>query len=973
MSSPLFQFQRKLTDQECIQYFNMLNSGNLLESDPKWNLIMENLDEITSVYAAVGKKENTISVQKPEVISTKPTDNVDMSKKSVVKPKKVLDPETKAKLKEDKARIKEVKAKLREDMFRAKEAAAREKAAKRMEFLAKSKEAHKLLKEQKKLKKQEEEKNRMEMIYDDGDREIRPVGQYPINIIDSYKKVKMEYVGLSQKDMMVKGPIVILDEKFKRYEENIPNFNTDLLNYQKTLVQAMLDYETHKTIELYDGSLNFNTGILSNSVGTGKTIIFLALIAIKQNIEERYQLTPYTLDAGSRTVGTNNIISGYYKTVPIRKLKSNLLFVSTSILNQIEGEIKKLTKFDYFVIRKINDLDKFVQMVFTGDSDQYPIVLIKNGIITRKPHYPEGMSVAKYDYLYIYSAIAAIQGVSWARVIVDDYQDSKISSMFKKITAGFSWYISATVKHMLGYVDIFSLSSNGARLSFVANSVKKDNPGEYLNLTNENSFCFQNGLIMNRILNLRCSENYIKTSKQMFKCRYFIITFINNNINFINALGVIPLKGRNVEIQNAINADNFEEAAKLAGIEAKSVADLFKKVLKNNYERYMLSSAVIDFIKYQKSIENDRLPYDIDEVDEEDRTYTKKDLLNFKDIKYHYPNIDDFLEKYHNEYSEIKEEVSKGLNRVKESMKDNECCICNNEFDENINIIITDCCNSLFCDECGIKAQKLDKNNKNATGVCSNCRSEVKISNLIYVKNKNISMENILNDEIEEFNEPQEFKKEQIEKVEKEENKNIDQNKIIDTVSNLDDSRDKYIATLKIILGIHINRTKLSHMKINNIADGYSEEEINYMKNNRKLHPDDYIKVEAKELPKKVLFFSNYDKSLKYVIDIFNKYSIPFWKLDGTYQKISETVDMFRNCPHDCALIVNSTKHCAGLNLQFATDLVFMQYNSDDSTETQVIGRGQRIGRISDLRIWYLIYENELATMKNVRSIIDLE
>jgi len=43
------------------------------------------------------------------------------------------------------------------------------------------------------------------------------------------------------------------------------------------------------------------------------------------------------------------------------------------------------------------------------------------------------------------------------------------------------------------------------------------------------------------------------------------------------------------------------------------------------------------------------------------------------------------------------------------------------------------------------------------------------------------------------------------------------------------------------------------------------------------------------------------------------------------------------------------------------------------SVESQVVGRGHRLGRTSPLNIWYLLYENEYDTIKNTNHIRELD
>lgn len=110
---------------------------------------------------------------------------------------------------------------------------------------------------------------------------------------------------------------------------------------------------------------------------------------------------------------------------------------------------------------------------------------------------------------------------------------------------------------------------------------------------------------------------------------------------------------------------------------------------------------------------------------------------------------------------------------------------------------------------------------------------------------------------------------------------------------------------------------------------------------------------------RKVLIFANFDETLIEVIKELEKENIKYWKLQGGIGEISETANAFTQCNETCALVVNSTRHCSGLNLQTATDLIFTHRMIDPAVESQVAGRGHRLGRKSPLNIWYLAYENE--------------
>jgi hypothetical protein len=69
----------------------------------------------------------------------------------------------------------------------------------------------------------------------------------------------------------------------------------------------------------------------------------------------------------------------------------------------------------------------------------------------------------------------------------------------------------------------------------------------------------------------------------------------------------------------------------------------------------------------------------------------------------------------------------------------------------------------------------------------------------------------------------------------------------------------------------------------------------------------------------------------------------------------------FTKCSETCALIINSVRYSSGLNLQTATDVIFVHQITDAAWEIQVTGRALRIGRTNNLNIHYVLYENEYA------------
>ena len=100
------------------------------------------------------------------------------------------------------------------------------------------------------------------------------------------------------------------------------------------------------------------------------------------------------------------------------------------------------------------------------------------------------------------------------------------------------------------------------------------------------------------------------------------------------------------------------------------------------------------------------------------------------------------------------------------------------------------------------------------------------------------------------------------------------------------------------------------------------------------------------------------------------KNAIPYFKLQGTALQIKEAVSRF-NLPNDddesiSVLLICSPKYVAGLNLQASTDLIFTGKVMDPNIESQIAGRACRVGRKNNMRVHYVLYNNEYQYMFGV-------
>lgn len=113
----------------------------------------------------------------------------------------------------------------------------------------------------------------------------------------------------------------------------------------------------------------------------------------------------------------------------------------------------------------------------------------------------------------------------------------------------------------------------------------------------------------------------------------------------------------------------------------------------------------------------------------------------------------------------------------------------------------------------------------------------------------------------------------------------------------------------------------------------------------------------------KLLIFSMNENMLEDIQVMLQNMRRSFKMLKGTNMSIAKNVESFKNGELN-TLLVNPENYGSGLNLENTTDII-MLHKFDNENEKQVLGRAHRYGRTTSLRVWYLLYENEMNNNTN--------
>lgn len=742
-----------------------------------------------------------------------------------------------------------------------------------------------------------------------------------VNIIDALTKLDFDNLVTvtprtwSNRNVVSNKVTIHIDGTFSKVD-HVPGLKTTLYKHQQTAVKAMLDLEFKRSFLQSQSTYSFKTtykiaynmAILSEPVGSGKTIDILAVILLSR--------IPRAVPDIMELKTLHNAKSAGFVRCRFKKfLKPTIIFVGSSVMRQWAQAIKQFTDLKVFCVNSVIELKLLFNLIANKTINNYHIVLVKNGKITVPIELPNGIMLEdknKVTTPYIYNLIANLRSYCWARVIVDDFDTIKLPRNAGIVRGIFTWYVSSTRKNLV--------TSNTRKTTYHRASDWLKNHDYGCASIMRSNFVFKN-------LNVRSSIDYLKETTVMPYPKYHVALFKNPNDHLISLLTSMGDSTIN-SITEMLNGDAIEAAAEAAGIKSSSVADIFSRILGNKYKAYRFAGDLIEFIDYQDETKEER--QDITDNPDPNDTYGKKNLLEFRNIEYKYPGVNSLLKVNRVEYAEVKETNGLAIERVKSNIAHGSCPVCHCDLSDSGEVIIVKCCSAVFCSVCGIAAQNLnDRYNKLQNGRCSNCRARLTIKDLLYIGDE-IDMADVADENFDEDD-------------------SDDDEPVIKAV---DVNRTKYTAIIDIINGKTIPEDKRVDLHIPNMMKG-----ANYL-------PEATIR--------KVLIFANFDETLKKVIKKLDDEKIQYWRLAGGINEIANKSELFTNSKTTCALVINSSKYCAGLNLQTATDLIFSHRMIEPAVESQVAGRGHRLGRTSPLNIWYMLYDNEYIELQPTHSVREL-
>jgi hypothetical protein len=718
-------------------------------------------------------------------------------------------------------------------------------------------------------------------------------------------------------------PTVLIDEKFSRCSP-VENLSVDLLEHQKASVHAMIDLENTRSLTLVDKfsktqyKINSSAGVLSDPVGSGKTYTILALIAQQKRPKIKSDITHFPRGYESSIAD----IRHDYSAAPtinrqfVTILKPTIIFVGRGIVFTQWKKAINGTNLKMLTVNNVRDVRKLIDTIANGSINKYNIILVKNGNISGKYSYPGSLNIEiepknKISSPYIYNVISNIRTVCWARVIVDDFDTIRLPSNAGIINGIFTWYVSSTLKRTPNRT---------------IQSTKYTKTSEFLKYMNYGCGRITNNYVLFEYFNIRCSAGFIKNSCSVTYPKFYIRELENPDnsaIEMLNSIGTDDAK-RYAEM---LNGGLLKNVAKEIGINADSAKDVWRLILGAEHAKYAKASNCIKFI--EDNI--DRIDH-LDPIDPEgeDKYYGKKRLRALDPINYKYPGLKLLLEQTYEEQCEIKKKIKIIIDRVKSNITEGECLICYEDFadlEEGCQVLVLKCCHCTICSQCVFAC--VFKNMQN--GNCPQCRARI-TPNFTVSVDEAVDLADVVDEHVV---------------CKTDDQTDTDDKKVSDepaTITKLD-------ALLELLNSKPSPDTKEIHMDIPNIMKG------NHEYPDQKLHP-------------KVIVVSNYKEAFEEIKTTLTEAKIENWVLKGQDSKVNFAKDSFSKYDKGpCVLMLDSFRNCSGANLECATHIVFTHLLGDENVEIQVIGRGQRMNRTSQIKVVYLLHKNETAALKNRRTV----
>lgn len=745
----------------------------------------------------------------------------------------------------------------------------------------------------------------------------------------------------------------------------------ELFEYQRAEIAALMQNERTRFKILKDSGatreiVECHASYLSSPFGSGKTFIVLGYLSLCKP-QCKYQ--PVTFAACTKDEFQNDVVQKFGTVLNV-----DLIIVGAPVFIQWRENIRRFTNFRLFEISGMHKLREFNRLVKEGLLESsYDIVLVKNGSV--EDYFGKNGKTTNTVVPIVNSISTILGNTACKNVVYDDFDTIHLPHGARAINGLYTIYVSA------------SRNKNTA----VAADVQFKSIGElYAKLSHPIITSVNNDVNLDSVFSVCSSQAYIRRSVELPLINVVKCVYANPDNKYVELFKFMG--GDNaLAAAEGLNADAVDTVAQMVGIKVKpTAASIFEKLLADDHAKYELACFTLDAIEkfiavytglikareltvhqyinhnshelnaieswilkrgkvwkflkdeIEAKVRGETVEYIDDDAATEKPGVKKRDILLADHERSvdptvakrvlgdaHSANCDEMLGGMHDKFTENKVVNGRSIDNVKRKLREGDCAICCLPLETDISI--AKCCAAVICGQCTLASFRFKKvrdyktSKETVRGSCPNCSREVDIAkDLIYVSGVDINkVADSTGIEVEDA-EPI------VEEVEK-----------TTPPDDYGTTNPKMRALYDIIRGVTPDNSKPSTLNVPGVLPGLVD-----------------VPVPAKE-HRRILLFAGYNETLTKVMSYLDEKKITTLTLGGNIEEIHATVDKFRVYDGTIVLLINSNQVCAGLDLQFCTDICFFHKLMNPAIESQVAGRAQRVGRKFNLNMWYLCYDNE--------------
>jgi superfamily II DNA or RNA helicase len=344
--------------------------------------------------------------------------------------------------------------------------------------------------------------------------------------------------------------------------------NVTLKNHQLASLYQCIQLE-NADIDTSGSFAKFKTniGLLSDSVGSGKSYVMLALLAVNES--------PTNMFNKVNVYGAYNSLCVEFNPTVVKKLDLNVLVCSFGLIEQWIKYIR----------------------TFYKETVKYCVVNSKKSVIEFQKNYNEPKLVlVSSTFYHTVQSILRSKNHSVKRVIFDE-ADNSATPNAKQIPADFYWFISATYKNVINpypkYSHMFQHSTSNNNVDLISAGVHNNVFIKNLFGTLARTIPYNVQSVLGKII--------IKNNDEFIKKSFSLPSVVSRYIECIDMISeLVNSMTNNDHIINSVNAGDLETAISFLNKNNKGDEKHIINILKEDLEKNVMNCRAT--IEYHKQL-----------------------------------------------------------------------------------------------------------------------------------------------------------------------------------------------------------------------------------------------------------------------------------------------------------------------------------------------------------------------------------